>query len=577
MPLVFTHPYDKNNQMPKSKLSARLCCRAVACARYYSSNVLLSSCHQHQQPPGSQLCSSPAHVTSSQSSSSQIRRENQTVHSAIDASKEPAWRVIMECIQEAVQNVHDAVPWRKLCHLWRLHFPVASNCTLLNTLEEELISGHGFGREVPERVPHDLFALPVFVQALCAAVLHGQGALETLQLDSAGTASSDTNNIHLPKIDKALLTSILAELRILVFYLTRERLIHVLRAMREWSVEEEVLEEAEGRASQSASVVSVEEETFGPIPSREKERVSHLGVLLTAGELQKVVMLMDAAVAVSLIDPPVTLLPFVYRLFLPALSACEQLDTHRLGTLATAVARVTDFDDPGATHSVADVATSGCPSTSHNVEKHDEDHIAGRCERSESVGRSILRPTMTTYSVLSHLNAIARALELQMSKTISCFKPTSRGLACQKAKLSLLSLKERKALEDRTRQQSCALCEDGPPVSRDALFLFEDVSVVCSALASRRYADDRFWNAVTEFTVTVVELTPHSEVLANVRNILFALDYVRHRASYDRVMSLLVRLGLVAQAVPPPSARREAMKEIKGLTAATLQQKAPST
>ncbi|PWU99779.1 hypothetical protein C4B63_8g51 [Trypanosoma cruzi] len=458
----------------------------------------------------------------------------------------PVWQCLVESIQELAEKADDVESWWRFCRLWRMHFPQAAADSLPLLLENELLvhdEQNETGKQekesnIMERVPRDLQCLPVFLQALCTAVQLGETRLQLSFPTTKDDASTEGS---------AMLVSVLAELRVVVFYLAQERLTHTLYAVHDRLSE---TTHAKNENSRKDIVLSAASSS-----SRDGERVGQMGVRLTPEELQQALLLADASAAVLSIGPPVTLLPSLYRLLLPALGACEQLENHRLGALAIAVARSADFDDPNGdkdNFSSTTATAVDCPSSGD------------------------LRPIMTCYTVLSHLHAVARALEVRMRESMQRFeskgmKPT--GTSIRQAQLRLLSLKERKDLEKQRELESESVGSDATGTK-----LLETVGIVCSALAARRYTDDRFWKAVTDYTVASLQASANSfptstsypHLLEDVRNILFALDHVHHKAYFDCVMSLLVKLHLLQEPIPPPSAVRNAMKAVKGQTAATL-------
>ncbi|ESL08062.1 hypothetical protein TRSC58_04243 [Trypanosoma rangeli SC58] len=462
------------------------------------------------------------------------------LHSTSTAA--PAWQRIVASIQETVEKADDIELWRRFCWLWRTHFPQAAPGVLPRVLEDELLL-HGKQNEADEgegennateRVPHDLHCLPVFLQALCAAVQLGEAQLRIF----ASTTESSTN------AENAFLIAVLAELRVVAFYLAQERLPHTLHAMHD-----RLAEAAYTRAENSTKDIVL---STAPLPSRDAERVRQMGVRLTSEELQQAVVLAETSAALLALSPPVALLPSLYRLLLPALGAIEQLENHQLGALATAIARGADFDDPNGSKDV-----SAGPATVQTTDPSNE----------------ALRPTMTFYTVLSHLHAVAGALEgrmrASMQRCASAGRESDHFTVCQ-ARLRLVSLKQRKEFEKQRAMERAKV--GGGAVD---MLPLETVGVVCSALAARRYADSHFWKAVTDYTVVSLQAavsssasssTPHPDLVQDVRDILFALDHVRHTAHFDCVMSLLVKLRLLERPIPPPSALRNAMKAVKGRT-----------
>ncbi|EKF38769.1 hypothetical protein MOQ_001020 [Trypanosoma cruzi marinkellei] len=459
----------------------------------------------------------------------------------------PVWQCLVESIQDVVEKADDVELWWRFCRLWRMHFPQKATADALPLmLENELLvheDQNVTGKQekesnVMERVPRDLQCLPVFLQALCTAVQLGETRLQL----SFATTGNDVNTE-----ESAMLVSVLAELRVVVFYLAQERLTHTLYAVHDRLAEATYAKNENRGKDIVLNAVSTS--------SREDERVGQMGVRLTPEELQQTLVLADTSAAVLSIGPPVTLLPSLYRLLLPALGACEQLENHRLGALAIAVARSADFDDPNGDKDYfasTTTTTMDCPSSGD------------------------LRPIMTCYTVLSHLHALARALEVRMRESMQRLESKGMnpaGASIRQAQLRLLSLKERKELEKQRKLESERVGSDAADTK-----LLETVGMVCSALAARRYTDDRFWKAVTDYTVASLQAsvnsfstsTSYPHLLEDVRDILFALDHVHHKAHFDCVMSLLVKLHLLQEPIPPPSAVRNAMKAAKGQTAATF-------
>ncbi|RNF01129.1 hypothetical protein TraAM80_07181 [Trypanosoma rangeli] len=468
------------------------------------------------------------------------------LHSTSTAA--PVWQRIVASIQEAVEKVDDMESWWRFCRLWRTHFPQAAPDVLPQVLEDELLlcgkqDGADEGEEknnATERVPHDLHCLPVFLQALCAAVQLGEARLRM----SASVTESGTN------AENAFLLAVLAELRVVAFYLAQERLPHTLHAAHD-----RLAEAAHTRAENSTKDIVLRS---APFCSRDAERVCQMGVRLTPEELQQAVVLAETSAALLALSPPVALLPSLYRLLLPALGACEQLENRQLGALATAIARGADFDDPNGSKDV-----SACPATAQTADPSSE----------------ALRPTMTSYTVLSHLHAVACALEGRMRESMQRRGSAGREpdhFSVRQAQLRLVSLKQRKEFEKQRAMERARV--GGGAVDMVPL---ETVGVVCSALAARRYADGHFWKAVTDYTVVSLQAAVsssssssppsssalHPDLVQDVRDILFALDHVHHTAHFDCVMSLLVKLRLLEKPIPPPSSLRNAMKAVKGRTA----------
>ncbi|RNF27377.1 uncharacterized protein Tco025E_00376 [Trypanosoma conorhini] len=477
---------------------------------------------------------------------SQSLREAASLRFLSTCASAPVWQRIVASIQEAAEKVDDMEPWWRFCRLWRMHFPQTAPDDLPRMLEDELLlSGtqngadeREEGDDATERVPHDLHCLPAFLQAVCAAVQLGEARLRLSAAAAEGSSGAEN----------ALLAAVLVELRVVAFYLAQERLPHTLHAARD-----RLAEAAHAKAEHSTKDLAL---STAPFASRDAERVRQMGVRLTPEELQQAVVLADTSAALLALSPPVTLLPSLYRLLLPALGACEQLESHQLGALATAVARAADFDDPNGGKEV-----SACTATAETA----------------GVGGEALRPAMTSYTVLSHLHAVARALEVRMRASMqqgaSTGEKSGYSSTCQ-AQLRLLSLKQRKALE---RQRAMERERVGGGGAADTVPL-ETVGVVCSALAARRYTDDHFWKAVTDYTVAALQASVSSSsasalrpgLVQDVRDILFALDHVHHTVHFDCVMSLLVKLRLLEEPIPPPSALQNAMKAVKGRTAETF-------
>nr|CCC91243.1 conserved hypothetical protein [Trypanosoma congolense IL3000] len=465
----------------------------------------------------------------------------------------PVWEQLVENIEEVVQTSGDSESWRRLCLLWQRHFTQSGAGSLPETLEEELLTCHCGVDTVEERVPRDLWALPVFVQALCAAIQQGLMQVELLGDTAAGCPV--VGGVALGEADKKLLSSVIIEMRVVVFYLAQERLVHVVRAVHEQSVDELLAKELELNNQTHRDSVVVQNDDA--LPSRDVERVSHMGTRLSPESLQQVIMLAEAAAAVLSIHPPNSLLPAVYQLLLPALGVCEQLDSQRLGDLATAFACSTDFDDPRC--GIKDICSASCTPV-NGCCTHAVDNVVTTL--SKTIADETLKPVMTPYTVLSHMNALSRALELLMRGAASALDASAQHDVVQNAKLRLLPLKERKKMEQKTK----------PLWTVDsAVKLLDDVSVVSSALSSRRYMDKSFWSAVFDFTALVIKvaLTPH--VLLNVRHILFALHYANQLSCYERLMTLLVQLGVLEEPVPSPSEARDAMKSVPGKSAAAFQ------
>ncbi|ORC87564.1 uncharacterized protein TM35_000211700 [Trypanosoma theileri] len=459
----------------------------------------------------------------------------------------PVWQYIVESIQEVVMTRGDDVDtWRRFCKLWRKHFPVAEVDQLRLLLEEEILSFNTFGKS-EERIPHDLHSLPVFLQALCALVQLGEAQLPLIFTDS-----QSTNKIT-DLTERTLFTTVIRELRVVIFYLAEERLLYALYATHYHPSENPT----ESNLNESGKEIMRDLSLF---TDSTVERVRDMGVRLTPKELENVILLADAASALLRIDPPIKLMPVLYRLLLPALGACEQLDSFRLAALATALARCADFSDP----------------TNNNDNNNNNNN-----NDSGKNGGETLRSTAISYTVCSHMHALARALEVQMRASMQHVQDSETKR--RQAQLRLLSLKERKELEKQQQQQQQQkkknekLEKHNGENADEGILLLENVASVCSALAALRYADKRFWSVVIDYTITSLQSSSSSLsssssslLLQDVRDILFALDHVHQNNGYDRIMSLLVSLHLLEEPIPPPSAVRKAMKVVKGRTASDL-------
>ncbi|RHW71411.1 hypothetical protein DPX39_070019400 [Trypanosoma brucei equiperdum] len=465
----------------------------------------------------------------------------------------PVWERIVLSIQDMLQNVDDTEALRRFCLLWRSHFPRTETTSLLSTLEKELLANHSDPQGTGERVPRDLYCLPVFVQALCSAL-----RLCTLRAGPPSLQMTEnvvSVNAAAHGLDEGLLSTVVDEIRAVIFYLARERLTHVWHAIHDHLPDEKLATECENGVNTTNDVVPTQAPS--PIPSRDGERLSHMGVKLSAELLQHAIMLADTGGALLSVDPPVVLLPVVYQLLLPALGACEQLDSKRLGRLATAFAQCTDFDDPH----VGQASISSADISVNDSDDRDENKSATTSAPATS---EALKPVMTSYTVLSQMNALARATEVRMREVTTRLRSTPSQTNIEVVKLRLLSLKERKVAERKAAKH------EGSVVNAEELL--EDVAVLCCALASRRYMDDAFWSRVTEFTCLTIEITSTAEVPRDVRHILFSLYYVKQLTMYDRLMSVLVRRGMLREPVPPPSEVHEVMKKVRGKTAADFQQ-----
>ncbi|CCW70157.1 unnamed protein product [Phytomonas sp. Hart1] len=99
-----------------------------------------------------------------------------------------------------------------------------------------------------------------------------------------------------------------------------------------------------------------------------------------------------------------------------------------------------------------------------------------------------------------------------------------------------------------------------------------EVAEISSAMGFLRHTDASYWNYATWFTclkLTCIEMEDFNGdndsrglnlVFKEIRNIAYALDYVRQAKNYTRLMDELVRMKFITEPVPSPSIKVQAMQ-----------------
>ncbi|CAD2215800.1 hypothetical protein ADEAN_000325800 [Angomonas deanei] len=103
-----------------------------------------------------------------------------------------------------------------------------------------------------------------------------------------------------------------------------------------------------------------------------------------------------------------------------------------------------------------------------------------------------------------------------------------------------------------------------------------DVAECCTSLAAMRFGDGAYWDSVVRFTswslfcfrneansATFDQEAEEDVFLKEVRDILFAFDYVQRHDLYDFIMKELVQYGFLSAPIPPPSQALGAIKQQK--------------